>query len=103
MGDLVLVGPQLGHLLVGQALEVIQWVICGADLGGCSGKSTSKSSESELTTAAAAAVFDFLVVFLPLPAPLPLPCFGVLCADFVLHFTTWVLLLCVRVSVLISI
>ena len=33
MGDLVPVVPQLEHLLVGWALEVVQWVPHGADLG----------------------------------------------------------------------
>ena len=34
LGDLVLlVVPQLDYLLVGWALEVIQWVPCGVDLG----------------------------------------------------------------------
>ena len=32
MGDLVLVVPQLEHLQVGWALEVVQQVPCGADL-----------------------------------------------------------------------
>ena len=71
MGDLVPVVPQLEHLLVVWALEVVQLVGHGVDLGGEVGKSTSKSSESEHTSAAA--LPNLLLVLLPLPAPLPLP------------------------------
>ena len=38
MGDLVLVVPQLEQLLVDWALEVVQWVPRGADLGDDVGK-----------------------------------------------------------------
>ena len=83
VGNLVLVVPQLEHLLVGWALEVVQLVSHGADLGD--EVEDLLLNLLSLSLLLQAALPNFFWVLLPLPEPLPFTC--VLCADLVLGFT----------------